>query len=334
MAKIICAYSGVEFSCEHLPFSIASKEVTHPLFQIPKKKLLSLASHWSAGKLSHTESYLLYLSLFNSTSLIDWRHPVSYTDKTASIIYNNMEQLLHIIGKIDVINHPSFVLPHFAITPDTANLENSYYWIQVWNQNYNDWSDNIKSHSNDRELYRREKSLEKLIKTSHRSIEDFPKILAQWARSAGNFPEYKISLRGLQIPLADYWESIIIKCAKEDTIFQIPESDLIELIDHCEDNIVLEGSIHAMALMKYLRKAQKMQVNYLGLGDIDLASKEGTAYRILKPTESAADANIQNMIDTAPDSEPDRKDYPNLIAFIRAKARWNIKSNYLTPPQT
>jgi hypothetical protein len=79
-----------------------------------------------------------------------------------------------------------------------------------------------------------------------------------------------------------------------------------------------------------LRKGAEMQKNYLGLGDIDLSRSSITQYRILKPSESAEDANIQNMIDTAPKNEPQRKDYPDLISYIKAKARWNIASNYNT----
>jgi hypothetical protein len=328
MAKILCAYSSVEFSCEHLPISLQSREVTHPLFHIPKKKLLALASAWANGKLTPTESYLTYLSLLHSTTLIEWRTPAKYTPKTNAIIANNMEQLIHIVGKIDVIKHPSFVLPHFAISPDTCSLENSYHWIQIWNQNYNDWIENIRDHSNDIELQRRELSLQKLIKTSHKNIEDYPKILAQWASTAGSFPTFKIKVSGVSMELADYWESIIIKCAKEETIFQVPESDLKELIEHCEDNIISEGSIYAMALMKYLRKGAAMQKNYLGLGDIDLASQVGTAYRILSPATSAEDANIQNMIDTAPIREPQKHMYPDLISYIKAKGRWTVAQNY------
>jgi hypothetical protein len=239
-----------------------------------------------------------------------------------------MEQLIHIIGKIDVITSPHFVLPHFVISPDTCSLENSYHWIQVWNQNYNDWAENIKDHSNDQELIRRESALQKLIKTSHKKIEDYPKILAAWAVQAGDFPTFDVRISGVKQSLSDYWESIIIKCAKEETIFQVPPHDLKELIEHCEDNIVETGSIYAMALMKYLRKGAKMQENYLSLGDIDLASQTLTSYRILKPNESAADANMQNMIDSAPKTEPDKKNYPDLISYIKAKARWNIAVNY------
>jgi hypothetical protein len=239
-----------------------------------------------------------------------------------------MEQLIHIVGKIDVIKHPSFVLPHFVISPDTCSLENSYHWIQIWIQNYNDWADNIKSHANDQELIRRENSLNKLIKTSHKSIEDYPSILARWASVAGDFPTFSITVKGVKMELADYWEQIIIKCAKEEAIFQIPTSDLQELIDHCEDTLVGDGSIYAIALMKHLRKGKERQQNYLGLGDIDLSRTSVTAYRILKPSESTEDANIQNMIDTAPPSEPNKRDYPDLISYIKAKAKWNVAQTY------
>lgn len=328
MAKIICAYSGVEFACEHLPFAISAREIAHPLFSVHKRKLLGLASRWAEGELSHTENYLLYLALLNSTGLIEWRTPVVYNDKTSAIVANNMEQLLHIVGKIDVIKHPSFVLPHFVISPDTNTLDNSYNWIQIWNQNYNDWAEQTRSHFNDQELLRRENALQKLIKTSHRRIEDYPKILAAWARVAGDFPTFDVTVMGKKQELADYWESIVVKCAKEETVFQVNEDDLRELIEHCEDNLVGDGSLNAVSLMKYLRKGAAMQKNYLGLGDIDLASKEGTSYRILKPAESAEDANIQNMIDSAPQSEPQKSQYPTLIEYIKAKARWSIAQNY------
>lgn len=332
--KIICAYSGVEFACEHLPIAISTRELAHPLFSLPKKKLLSLSSAWSEGKLSHTESYLLYLALLESTKLLEWRAPALYTSKTPAILANNMEQLFHIIGKIDIIDrqkHPEFILPHFAITNDTRNLENSYHWIQIWDKNYRDWADDIKERNNEQilELNRRTNAVEKLIKTPHKRIEDYPKILAAWAKDAGQFPTFIVSINGKKVELADYWEQIIIKCARSEAIFQVPESDLNELIAHCEDSIVGEGSLHATALMRYLRKGAMMQKNYLGLGDIDLSQKSGTAYRILKPNESAEDANIQNMIDTAPTKEPQKHQYPTLLEFIKAKARWTIAQEYI-----
>lgn len=292
------------------------------MFHIPRKKLLSLTGTWSMGRLTSTESYLLYLALLNSTSLIEWRVPARYHEKTAQIVANNMEQLIHMIGRIDVIRHPSFVLPHFAISSDTCSLDNSYHWIQIWQQNYNDWNQGIKDQAHNQELVARELALQKLLKSAHRKIEDYPKKLAQWARIAGDFPTFEVKINGVKMELADYWESIIIKCAKSEQIFLIPLHDLEELIDHCNDNVVADGSIYAMALMKFIRNGKKMQENYLGFGDIDIASKSLTSYRILPSGASAESVNLQNLIDKAPTSEPRQNQYPTLIAYIRAKAAW------------
>lgn len=339
MAKIICSHSGVEFSCEHLPFPISSREISHPLFSVSSRKLIGLTSSWAAGRLSQTENYLLYLALLNSTSLVEWRVPAIYHDRTPQIIANNMEQLIHIIGRIDAIKHPSFVLPHFVISQDTCSLENSYHWIQAWLQNYNDWRDNVKSHANDQELTRRENSLNKLIKTSHKKIEDYPRVLAQWARIAADFPLRMVKVRGIKMELADYWEEIIIKCANDESAFHINAADLQELYDHCEDELIApvdrdgnytigEGSLYATTLMRYLRKGIQRQQNYLGdLGDS--ISGGLTAYRILSPETSASDANIQAMIDAAPDKEPQKRDYPSLIAYLKAKSRWLQKENFV-----
>jgi hypothetical protein len=52
MARITCKYSGVIFNCEHMPLGLSSNEYYHPLFSVPKKKLLVLSKEWAANKLS------------------------------------------------------------------------------------------------------------------------------------------------------------------------------------------------------------------------------------------------------------------------------------------
>ena len=348
--KILCAFSGVEFHCEHLPLSISTREIAHPIFNFSTKKLLALCAPWSKGELTPTESYLTYLSLLHSTGFIEWRASALYTPKTSAIIANNMEQLFHIVAKISILDKNKtrgLTFPHFVMSQETRDLSNSYHWIQIWDKQYRDWNDDIaeRNHEQMLELNRRTNAVEKLIKTPHKRIEDYPKILAAWARVAGDFPTFAVWINGKYVEKADYWEQIVIKCAKEETIWNVPEADLNELLAHCENQLIApvekdgsyrlgEGSLHATALMRYLRKGQMMQKNYLGLGDIDLASKSGTAYRILKPNESAEDANIQNMIDTAPTKEPLKHMYPSLMEYVKAKARWTIAQNYAKNAET
>lgn len=334
MAAITCSYSGVVFNCEHMPLALSSREYHHPLFSISKKKLLGLSGQWSTGKLSPTESYLLYLSLLHSTELIDWRVPAAFHSKTMQIISNNMESLIHIIGKIDLIHHPSFALPRFAITSDTCNLSNSYHWIQTWIENYNDWIDGYK-HSNAetrRALENRESALQRLIKSSHTDQSELASILSKWAALAGDFPQFITThpLTKKRVPICDYWEQIIRSAANEDKIWQFPRGDIAELIDHCEDNII-HGSIYAHSLMKLLRDALRKYDDYLGFGDIDLAGRT-TSFTIMPPTgrpevsesTTAETANILSILSIAPESEPKRHQYPTNFAFIRAKANYDL----------
>ena len=143
MARIVCSKSGVRFNCEHMPTTLSSSSYTHPIFHVPQKRLIALAGQWAAQKLTTTESYLLYLALLDSTELIQWRTQASYHKGMDAIVSSNMEALLSIISKINLIKHPSFALPSFSINPSTHLLENSYHWIQAWVENYEDWYQEI-----------------------------------------------------------------------------------------------------------------------------------------------------------------------------------------------
>lgn len=333
MAKILCSKSGILFQCEHMPSGLQANEYHHPLFSVQQKRLLALAQDWSANKLSATESYLLYLSLLNSTGLIVWRATARYTEKTASIIAANMESLLNIVGKINVINHPSFALPQFAISFDTGTLENSFYWIQAWHASYNEFMGDqkliAKREAMKVRVERREMSLEALIKRAFANPQILANNLAMWAMDAGDFPEFSIEHpvhKKKRVPLSDYWCEIIRACAKDEAIWRYPLSDLEELITHCEDHIP-HGSIHAAKLMRLLRDGHTKHKNFTGFGDFDLAGKT-TSFKLLRSSDTVEDANVLAIIQAAPDSEPKRENYPTTFAYMKAKANWDLAQRY------
>ena len=133
MAKIVCSKSGVIFNCEHMPTTLSSSTYTHPLFHVPQKRLIALAGQWAAQKLTPTESYLLYLALLDSTELIQWRTQASYHKGMDAIVSSNMENLLSIIAKINLIHHPSFALPSFSINPSTHTLDYLIHSLHIVN---------------------------------------------------------------------------------------------------------------------------------------------------------------------------------------------------------
>lgn len=322
--KVLCAISGIEFSCEHFPAELFSRETTHPIFHIKQKKLIGFISKWATGELTSTDSYLLFLALLNSSELIDWRVPVIRTSLTDSIVANNMESLVKVIGSINLVKNPTLVLPQFSVSKETKDLNNIHYWIEAWEDSLEEYRNAYKSTSDWKLIRNREATLERLIKTPERTIESYAGILADWAEIAGNFPRFEVTdYNNVKVSLSDYWKLIIRKCCKSESIFEVPRADIEELIEHCESNIP-HGSIYSAKLMSLLRDGIKKQSGFLGF---DLFNTK-TEFTILDADTSVQDANKLALINSAPTEKPIEKDYPNKFAYIKAKLKYEMAQEY------
>jgi hypothetical protein len=332
MAKLVCSISSVYFHCEHLPITLTHREYHHPMFSIPQKTLLTLYGQWVAQKLTHTESYLLFLSLLASSDLVTFRVPVQYNDSTTGIIANNMHQLVSIISKINLISHPSFSLPQFIVSAETCALENVEHWIGLWVSNYNDWMNDKKSSDLKERIKHkleiRQNSLERLIKSAHTKEHTLVHSLAEWADIAGYFPEHNIkhSVTGKIVKHNEYWKDIIRACINDEAVWAYPASHIAKLIDHCNDYIP-HGNISAHKLMETLRAGYKKNQEYLGIGDIDLAGKR-TTFSIMDASASELDIAVSAMISAAPLKQPVLSDYPTKLAYLKAKINYETKARY------
>jgi len=316
--KILCKYSGLEFQVQHFPFSLHSRECAHPVFSIPQLKLITVLAKKYPAELHPTDSYLGFLALLHSTGRFDWRVPCIYTPQMDSIIAHNMESLIRIIGITSAITHPAFQIPAFVITPETRSLTTINHWIEICYQCYQQFQDgNKKAQLHDR-IVRREQAMERIIKDPAKNPANYANQLAEWAALAGEFPTGTVPVDGKQLALSEYWKSMIRKAARGEAVFSLNDTDLVELIEHCED-VIPHGSIYAHALMKVLREAQDRKKNFLGLGDLDIRT---STYRILSDTDSVENANIMAMIDSAPVERPVASNYPSKIAYLRAEYKW------------
>ena len=334
MATVLCAISGVEYKVDHIPVYLTSRESHHPIFDIPTKRLLDLTPRWVQGELSSTENYLLYLALFNSTDLMDFRVPAIQTADTASIIAQNMAPLARIVEmiyssgstKITEILH----LPSFVISPDTKDLSSSPDWITIWNNCYKDYQEHYATATALEKLERQETVLERYIRDHTKDISQYANRLANWAYDAGKFEQEAgyVVLNEHNQPeiMASYWKRIIVACAKTESIWGIPDVDLTDLIEHCEEHIY-HGSIYAHTLMSLLRAGAERKKNFLDIGDIDIG-QHGTSFRILDADASVEDANKLALIDSAPMEAPIEKNYPNKLAFIKAKLNYQMAQDY------
>lgn len=335
MAKVLCAISGIEYRCDYMQMYLTSREAHHPIFDIPTDKLLALTPRWLDGELSHAENYLLYLALFNSTKLMDFRVPATFCSETPSIVAQNMNQLASIVEIISksqsALVSGRLILPSFVITPDTKDLSSSPDWIRIWQRAYAEYQDGYRTATLLERIERQETILERLIKDRTKDISSYASKLANWAYDAGQFEkhaDYDVLNEHNQIErMADYWKRIIIACAKGEAIWDFPEVDINDLVEHCEEHI-FHGSIYAHTLMALLKRGSEKKKNYLDIGDIDLANNGAAPFRILDANASVEDANLLAVIDSAPDKEPVEKDYPNKLAFVKAKFRWRAAQEY------
>lgn len=335
MAKVICALSGLEFKVEHFPCLLDSRECWHPVFDIPAKQLPRFYNKYVRGELTETDSYLLFLALIRSSELVDWRVPIKMTEKTASIVANNMEHLFNTTAKIAGIKHPAFAVPQIAITQDTCTLDNIRYWLSTWDDAYVDFLSGLKSEEYRTKLVRRETALEKLIKSPQLNPAKYARILAGWASEAGTFPDFTISYEnGETAALSEYWQDIIVACYNTENIMSVPPKDLQELIDHCESNID-SGTIFSHQLFAALEEGKSRQSNFFGFGDMKALSSDNPGFRILDAETSVEDANLLILINSAPENKPERKNYPSDFAFLKAKSKYDMAQKYKqTPPDT
>lgn len=325
MSKFFCALSGLECTVSYLPLNLHSREYAHPVFFLPQKKLLGLYSKYQSQELGDIEGYLLYLALFNSTDLVDFRVPALYTKDTAKIVANNIQFLTETVFKINAVHAPSVQFPKFAITPETKTLENSKYWIEAWNNNYNEFLEGNKRRIAFEELEKLERKLHNLILDPNTNPSRYANVLAAWATKAAEFPTDKRITHFGVLTTSEYWQIIIRKCVNEKAIFDIPSTDILELITYCEENME-HGSIYAYSLMKLLREGKEKQTNYLGLGEIDIPL---IPYQILEEENPSVEiANILAIINSAPANPPKRTEYPTEFLFQKAKIKYEMAQRY------
>lgn len=317
MAKILCSKSGIQFQCEHFPISFTQNEVHHPIFSASLKQLWKYYPKWQAGELNPIDSYLLFLSLLNSTDLVEFRTSAIRHEKTDSIIAANMESLYRTLGHVASIRNPRFILPRFVISSDTRKLGNVKHWLEIWSDQYEDFISGMKQQEIKSKLQQREAALERLIKNPAIKPEKYAHLLANWASIAGEFPLSETTLPdGTKTTISAYWQSLIMKCYNATDIIQIERKDLIELTEHCEEWIEL-GSIFSYNLFNTLRE---------GLDTIDGFFSVGsqTTFAIIGEGDSVESSNLQLLINSAPVSTPKRTEYPTEFAFLKAKMKWNL----------
>jgi hypothetical protein len=202
------------------------------------------------------------------------------------------------------------------------------HWIAIWNNSYEDFKRGYQSAHDSHKLIIREKALERMLLSSHKSPADYAQSLADWAATAGAFPDHTIisPISRMRVKCSDYWKELIVRAAKEEIGLILAgdqtKQDLTKLIEFCELNIPI-GTLHANKLLSVLRSIKDKQKNFLGMGDMDVKS----GYQFVDINDDSQpsaveEAQLVASAQAAPEHEPKIEEYPNKLAFMKAKMRW------------
>lgn len=344
MASYKCCISGLIISTDHFPiFLDTDSSCCHPIFHASQKKLFGFTRKWAAHELTSTDSYLLFLALLKSTDRVHFRLPAVHTDRTNQIVANNMEQLMICVSRMNSIAVPENVFPAIAITADSRSLDSARYWIEEWAKVYEEHKKGYSFASSIKRLSVREAALERMIKSPHRDPSSYAEVLADWAADAANFPTYSTMVDGINIPICDYWKQVVIAAARKE-YFSVPKIELLDVIEHCENNIE-PGSIHFHKLMEVLKETRQYLEGFLGELNSPKQTNRGNRLALWNfapdaphdlgsynhPNEvDVFTENIQAIINSAPIKEPSRNDYNSSLEFIKAKIKWSTAQAALT----
>lgn len=318
MARILCSLSGIEYKTQLFQFYSCAQESYHPIFDLSSEKLVEIySSFYIDDRLTPEESYLLYLALWRSTNLVDFRIPARRDATTAATIANTIHSLCEMAGRISTLGHERvstvLCLPSFVVNSETRDLSSCPDWLAIWQANYKDYQTGYKTSTAVAKISAMEALLESNIKNKLKDISSYAGQLANWAEAAGAFPSY----------ISAEWKNIIRMAAKGEAIYSVSELDLADLIEHCEENIP-HGNIQAYTLMALLDSARKRRGALQTLGDMDI----DVTYKILRADAGVEEANMLALILSAPKTEPIEAGYPNKLAYVRAKMKYQQAQAY------
>jgi hypothetical protein len=341
--RTICQISGLVLDIPLLSGVSDSKQFTHPVFGCSQSRLILLAlKDIQEPTLGEKEKFLLFLSLLNSTTLINWQVPAKFTVHTNKLIAQNITSLLDVIGRIGVIKHPKFQLPSLVINSENNDLENIGTILNTWNKGIDSFLDGNREQAAFEEVQRRTNILTRwLLATRSKDNAKNPKNatnmkfatqLAEWAVVACEFPQdYTLILEsGKEVDCSAYWKQIIIaSCTGQLELYPIQDAEaLLDWItQYCEP-----GTLYSNTLINKLNDAiVKIKTAHLNCEELI----GGSSIDALAASQNAGDINKLTVIQNAPMSEPIRGNYPDTKAgnfeYLKALGAWKLKQSFSRP---
>ena len=325
--KTICQKSGVILHKSDLlmGFDLADE---HPIFRA-KSSIIFGKDMMTRFLLTENndEKKLIFLAFLNATYLVDFHYPASPSPLTMAKYWNLTADLAQWVRFAEYKLAKIVTFPRYAIRKENCDLSNIGSWLYSL--------DELREKINRRELERdksaalqqREMEIKRELGEANFAGKAFTPKLARWALDLCN-----ITLRH---PDFNKWMKIL--CCPLNEAWMVDLADFYELQEILQNDLpLLEENPQAISISHQMNMLIKQCRQ--GLTDFSMFTATGdevSDFEILEDgTESKKFHKINQHLKDVPSDMPLKQNYPTKVAYLLAKAKWDLAQQRKPPPDT
>lgn len=292
--KLSCPISGISYSCDYIS---AAKEMPHPFFSLPVKKLPAQLSLFQQQKLNEAETHLLYCALMLHTEHCIFSSPLFPSPELLQVENAQMQRVARLAFS-GCFQKESIDLPAFHITKQNQDISEL---VAIW-------EDELENYRVSAMIEKQKSEIRSMLARVQRAFtnplaKSREKIIISWLNKVCTLPSFPTihPVTQKSIPINTYWEELMTAAVRGESMLSYPEADIVEFKSHLEEALPYNYS-QEFSLLEELQAAIRRKQNYFGYSFVD-ADEASYSMESVKPT-------IQ------------RADYPNILAYLNA-----IKAN-------
>jgi hypothetical protein len=321
--RTICQISGIPIWKSPLLMGMDLAD-EHPIFRLKKSLLYTKEMiHRFAFAENTDEKKLIYLAFLKSTHLVEFKHPADPSLATMEATFYRLQNTAQWLSYAEYHLARQASFPQYIVTFDTRHLENVRSWL--------DAVDDIKTKIYRNDLLRdknamllnHEMEIKKELGDANIFNRAFTPKLARWA----------LEVCDITIKHKNYAKYMKLLCTplQEAFIYKMEEflevQEILQLgLPNVEENPQAISVMHQMSQL--IRECRRGFTEFSMIDDSD--SAEVKDFEILvdvgDDNEHRRVKINQHLVDV-PTEMPQLRDYPSKLAYLKAKAKWDISQS-------
>ena len=317
--KVICQISGIPIWKSNLLLGMDLAD-EHPIFRM--KKSLLFTKDW-IHRFSHStnvdEKRLIYLAHLNATHLVEFQHYAEPTLHTMESTFYRLQRLSEWLNFAQHILARNIAFPQFVIRFDNRNLESIRGWLDAIEEIKGKIHRNDLLRDKNAMLLAHELEIKKELGIANSVGRSFTPQLARWALEVCEItkthPDYAKWMKILCTPLNEVWMYKMNDLEDVQEILQLG-------LPNVEENPQALSVMHQMNQL--IRENRRGFTEFSMLDDDPAEVKDFEFITEDSDTGEKKVHKINQHLKDIPTEMPLLKNYPTKLAYLQAKARWDL----------